>query len=250
MKRALNILAVVVLTVAVILLIRLFGVSLIEIPENGERPVFSAGDRVLVNKTAYGLRFCVGQGGVPVRWGMSPVQRGDWLAFNNPAATDVPLSRRDVFIGFCYAVPGDTLWVASSGNISCVRPKDCGKRKMIILPRKGRYVRITPDNIRWYQRVINNHEGIKAEIIGDSLCVGGHIVGKYRFMHDYYWVSSAAPQNHADSRTFGFVPFSHVIGKLTYVLYSWDKTRPWYARFRQDRLLMKVTHGYTQTNNE
>lgn len=250
MKKALNILAVVLLTVAVILLIRLFGVSLIEIPENGERPVFYAGDRVLVNKTAYGLRLSAGSKNEPTRWGACPVNRGDWLAFNDPSEIERPISRRDVFIGFCYAVPGDTLWVAPSGNISRICPNDTDAHKMVILPRKGRFVEITPDNILWYQRIINNHEGVRAELLGDSLCVGGHIVRKYRFMHDYYWMYSAAPQNHADSRTFGFVPFSHVIGKLTYVLYSWDRTRPWYARFRQDRVLMKVTHGYIQIDNE
>lgn len=247
MRRNLHILVVVLLTVAVILVCRLFWLSLIEVPEEGERPVFHAGDRVLVNKTAYGLRLPFTASGY-ARWGYAQPMVGEWVAFNNPAApAEVPVSRRDVFIGVCYAGPGDTLWIDAKGQI--LNAENIPERyrhvlKQVEIPRKGAYVAITPDNIRWYRQVISKHEGLQAEIKGDTLFVSGHAVKSYRFLNDYYWMTSATPFNHADSRLFGFVPYTHIIGRLSYVLYSWDSSRPWYARFRLDRMMMQVNHGY------
>ena len=39
-------------------------------------------------------------------------------------------------------------------------------------------------------------------------------------------MSSANERNHADSRTFGFVPDTYIIGRLSRILYSWDTKVP------------------------
>ena len=69
-----------------VVLVRGCWVSLIEIPEDGERPVFMAGDRVAVNRMAYGLRLSPMRWWGDVRWWAEPVPRGDWVAFNDPSA--------------------------------------------------------------------------------------------------------------------------------------------------------------------
>ena len=217
----------------------LCGVSLLEIPGDGCRPVFLPGDHVTVRRAAYGLRLTPMRWWGYVRWGSRPVERGEWVAFNDPSAADGYADEQDVFVGFCYAVPGDSLWVDRRGQVHRQRPagRDC---RMVELPRKDAYVTITPDNIHWYQRMINLHEGAYATIIADSLCVSGHFVPSFRFSHDYYWVAAASPRGGADSRTFGFVPETHIIGRLTRVLYSWDAEAPWYARLRFRRTMMQV----------
>ena len=65
-------------------------------------------------------------------------------------------------------------------------------------------------------------------------------MSSFRFSHDYYWMSSANERNHADSRTFGFVPDTYIIGRLSRILYSWDTEALWYARLRAHRTMMKV----------
>jgi signal peptidase I len=42
---------------------------------------------------------------------------------------------------------------------------------------------------------------------------------------DYYWLESINPQNPADSRHIGFVPESHIIGKVVSVLYNRNNIR-------------------------
>lgn len=37
---------------------------------------------------------------------------------------------------------------------------------------------------------------------------------------DYYWLESINKQNPADSRSFGFIPESHIIGRVVTVLYN------------------------------
>lgn len=232
-----------VLSVAAIgvVLIRRCWVFLVRIPEGGESPVFMAGDRVAVDCTAYGLRLS------PMRWwgyvrpGARNVPRDEWVAFNDPSEgghSGRDIDERDIFVGCCYAVPGDSIYMDSSGKVYRDRPRDrlC---RVVELPRKNAYVALTPDNVRWYCRMINLHEGGHAAVTRDTLRVSGYAVSSFRFTHDYYWMSSADERNHADSRTFGFVPDTYIIGRLSWILYSWDSTSPWYARLRVRRTMMR-----------
>lgn len=222
--------------------VRLCWVFLVEIPGDGARPVFLPGDRVAVNKTAYGLRLWPMSRLGYVRWGKGRPERGEWMAFNDPSVDSDSLQADEcaVFVGYCYALPGDSLWVDSLGGVHARCPADGRRCRVVELPRRNAYVAITPDNIRWYARMISLHEGVHAVVIADSLCVAGHFVPSFRFSHDYYWVSAARWQGGADSRTFGFVPDTHLIGRLTRVVYSWDAEAPWYARWRFRRTLMQV----------
>lgn len=139
---------------------------LIEIPEDGERPVFMAGDRVAVDRTAYGLRLSPMRWWGYMRWGTSPVPRGEWVAFNDPSAGGQDkryIDERDVFVGFCYAVPGDSLWIDSLGKVYRNRPRDHRPCRVVELPRRNAYVTLTPDNMQWYCRMINLHEGARAQ---------------------------------------------------------------------------------------
>lgn len=242
MKKTLKWMAVAVAALLLAVGVRLCWISLVEIPGHGGQPVFLPGDRVAVNKTAYGLRLWPMSRLGYVRWGECRPGRGEWMAFNNPAADSdsACADQEPVFVGFCYAVPGDSLWVDTAGGVHRRRPADGRRCRVVELPRKDAYVTITPDNIQWYARMINLHEGAHATVIADSLCVSGHFMPSFRFTHDYYWVSAASPRGGADSRTFGFVPDTHIIGRLTRVLYSWDTEAPWHSRLRLRRTMMKV----------
>lgn len=227
----------------VLAVLRCCCVGLVEIPGEGARPVFLPGDRVAVNKTAYGLRLWPMRRWGHVRWGAEKPQKGEWMAFNDPAAAaDGTPDEAPVFVAYCQALPGDSLWVDSAGGVHLSRPATAAGKtcRAVELPRKNAYVAITPDNVRWYAATISRHEGAKATVRGDSLFVDGQRVQSFRFSHDYYWVAAANPRGGADSRTFGFVPDTHLIGRLTRVVYSWDREAPWYARLRFRRMMMRV----------
>ena len=100
--------------VAVVLLLRGFAFTSCLIPSTGMENSIFQGERILVNKWSYGLR-------VPFmslfsyhRWCESPVRRQDIVVFNNPAGIRQPvIDRREIYIGRCIGVPGDTLFIDS-----------------------------------------------------------------------------------------------------------------------------------------
>ena len=244
--------------IVIIAAVKLCFVTLIKIPGDGEQPVFFAGDRVSLVRTAYGLRLSPMSWWGYVRIAPKRVSRGDYIAFNNPTDgchATTAVDRRDIFIARCEAVPGDSLWIDSTSFIRpennkidakftmhLTKPQGNIRSKMVTLPRKNELTAITPDNIQWYCHIINLHEGVKAKIIHDSLIINGCYTPAFRFLYDYYWMSSADKHNKADSRAFGFVPDAYIIGRLRRIVFSWNHNAPWYARLRTKRILKKVEH--------
>lgn len=55
---------------------------------------------------------------------------------------------------------------------------------------------------------------------------------------EYYWLESLKPSDTVDSRTFGFVPESHIIGKVCFIVYNIDEHRPWWNPFQKKRFCM------------
>lgn len=97
--------------VVIVLLLRSFLFTSYSIPSSGMENTFFQGDRILVNKWAYGLRTPLMALFSYHRWGYKRVERGEIAVFNDPASGKPIISRRGVFIGRCIGVPGDTLWV-------------------------------------------------------------------------------------------------------------------------------------------
>lgn len=227
-----------VTAVLAVVCVRLFFAMILVIPAEGERPALYAGDRVWVSRLAYGVRLPLSGWWGYRRVGTSAVSENDWVAFNNPAAgTGVPLERCEVFVGRCLGMPGDTLWFGVDGRPSRRRDGIRDDAWPVVVPAKGQKVKIEPWSARLYGQAVNGHERVKAAVIDDSLCVDGRMVSCYCFGQDFYWMSSSSDSVQAmDSRTFGFVPATHLIGRLTCVLYSLDPGVPWYESFRTDRV--------------
>lgn len=227
---------------AVAAAVRLFLVTVICIPSDGGRPVFEAGDRVTVCRMAYGVRLWPMSRWGGRRVGEKRVARGEWVAFNDPSdgtGGALPPDRREMLIGCCLAVPGDSLWTDSLGTVYLSRP--AGRRcRVAELPRKDAWVAVTPDNMHWYGRMLRLHEGLDAEVVAGRLRVDGRPVKSCRFRHDYYWMGAVEGQSLEGSGSFGFVPDDYVIGRLTHIVYSLDASLPWYARLRAGRLWKRV----------
>ncbi len=219
--------------ILLVVVVRVFFLMLAVIVGDGMEPVFLEGDRVAVNRWAYGLRSPFIQFTGYKRFHPLLPKHGDWVAFNAP---DTTVSLRpdtgEVCMGCLVALPGDTVWMGPHGKISSFPDFSVGRVWPVVVPGKEQEIRIRPWNAELYALTIRRFEGENEVCVrGDSLYVRGKRVETFDFQHDFYWMSSGNEQNIADSRTMGFIPECNVIGRMQMILYSLDGWSPRWERF-------------------
>jgi signal peptidase I len=105
----------------------------------------------------------------------------------------------------------------------------------LVMPKKGATVRISPENILLYERIIRNYEGNTLEMKENQLFINGEPADEYTFKMDYYFMLGDNRHNSADSRYWGFVPEDHIIGKPILVWLSLDQSKSFPMNIRWDR---------------
>ncbi|MEP2937193.1 MAG: signal peptidase I [Gilvibacter sp.] len=117
----------------------------------------------------------------------------------------------------------------------------------IYIPQKGATVEINTKTISLYKRIIEVYEGSEFGVdqtITESrnqVLLNGQPITEYTFLQDYYWMMGDNRNNSEDARTWGFVPYNHVIGKPVFVWMSWDGKGDGFAnKVRWERLFTTV----------
>ena len=111
--------------------------------------------------------------------------------------------------------------------------------KPLIVPGKGKALRVYPWNITLLRNTLVMHEGKQAEIKNDTLYIDGKPTQHCFFTKDYYWMASNNSVNLSDSRLFGFVPQDHIIGKAS-LWFSKEKGTGIFDGYRWNRFFQSV----------
>ena len=112
----------------------------------------------------------------------------------------------------------------------------------IYIPKENSTIQINKKNIPIYKRVIDVYENNDLKIKGDKIFINGIETDKYTFKQDYYWMMGDNRGNSQDSRSWGFVPFDHVVGKPIFTWLSIDYNKKGLNKIRWDRMFTTI-HG-------
>ena len=112
----------------------------------------------------------------------------------------------------------------------------------VYIPKKGTTIEINKDNIPIYERLIKIYENNDLYMLDSDVYINGIKTNQYTFKQDYYWLMGDNRSNSQDSRSWGFVPFDHVVGKPGFKWLSIYYNGKGFDKIRWDRMFTTV-HG-------
>lgn len=111
----------------------------------------------------------------------------------------------------------------------------------IWIPKRGETIALTPENVALYKRCIVNYENNTLTQSNGRIYLNGTPANSYTFKYDYYFMMGDNRHNSQDSRSWGFVPEDHIVGKPILVWLSLDKDKSLFkGGIRWNRLFRKV----------
>jgi signal peptidase I len=195
-------LVVVVVAIVVAVVVRSFVFETFYIPSGSMEPTLEPGDRIIVDKLSFDLH---------------PVVRGDIVVFRRPPGW--PPQYADL-VKRIIGLPGETLWV-HGGHVwvdtgACAVPGTC-TGPTINVPEAGPVGTVTTTvalrQLRepWLPRVDRGVTGP-----GPSAANGFSLVAPYRVPAGDYFVMGDNRTLSADSRYYGPVPRSDLVGEVVF----------------------------------
>jgi len=97
----------------------------------------------------------------------------------------------------------------------------------IEIPKKGETITLSPQNISLYRRLITNYENNTLEESNGKYIINGKETTTYTTKYNYYWMMGDNRHRSQDSRYWGFVPETHVVGKASLIWFSWNDGPRW-----------------------
>ncbi|MCZ2223093.1 MAG: S26 family signal peptidase [Chitinophagales bacterium] len=102
----------------------------------------------------------------------------------------------------------------------------------IYIPKAGTTVELNKTTLPLYHRLITNYEKHTLIEKGNEILIDGKQATTYTFKYNYYWMMGDNRHNSQDSRFWGFVPETYVVGRASMIWFSWDKGPRWKRFFK------------------
>ena len=189
-----------------VLVLRSFIVEPFRIPSGSMMPTLLAGDFILVNKFAYGIRLPV------VDTKIIPVglpERGDVLVFRYPKNPSIDYIKRVI------GLPGDK--VAYYNKQLFINGEPATQTGLGVYDAVGAGVSMAGAQVRSEDLI-----GIQHSILIDTQ--RGSVEGEFKVPEGRYFVMGDNRDNSNDSRYWGFVPEENLVGKAFMIWMNWDAT--------------------------
>ncbi|WP_439505915.1 S26 family signal peptidase [Sediminibacterium sp.] len=102
----------------------------------------------------------------------------------------------------------------------------------LTIPQKGKSIVLNQNNISLYRRLITVYEHNTLEEKNGQFIINGKVVNSYTPQYNYYWMMGDNRHRSQDSRFWGFVPETHIVGKASLIWFSWNKGPRWDRLFK------------------
>ncbi len=214
-------------------LLKVFVVDVSRVPSGSMVPALLPGDYVVVSRVAYGVglppRLPLLDVRLPteLRWWYRSPHRWDIVVLDFPGLPgqrhpDTP----QYFIKRVVGLPGDTLWFAGDtlviNHTAYWLPGMREQPRRIVVPYRGMVLRLAPQTAEQWLSLLQR-EGVQVELRGGVVYRDGSPVDSYTVQQDYFFVMGDNYRTSWDSRHWGVVPRSAVIGKAVAIFYSRDE---------------------------
>lgn len=113
----------------------------------------------------------------------------------------------------------------------------------IWIPRKGESIELNEHNLAVYKRCIKNYENNTLEEKDGKIYINAEEATSYTFKYDYYFMMGDNRHCSADSRSWGFVPEDHIVGKPILIWLSLDKDRSFFDGGVRWNRLFRMVHA-------
>jgi signal peptidase I len=252
----------ILITLIAALILKLFVVEAYRIPSTSMENTLQVGDFLLVNKLAYGLHTphripftstSLSSFTLPL---FRSVHRGDVVVFEFPGnRNEVKPSESVNYIKRCIGLPGDTIEIRFgkvfvNGNETnfpvqgrrTIHTTDNTVRRNpemfpegsafsdvhygpVVVPKQGDSIKIDPATFSQW-KIFVEREGHTVQFNIDTIFIDGKALSSYCVQQNYYFVLGDNRDNSMDSRYWGFVPDTHLIGEALLIYWSWDPEVP------------------------
>ena len=110
----------------------------------------------------------------------------------------------------------------------------------IKIPKAGDKLVLNMSNISLYRDLLEKYENCSITVSGDSIFINNKHLQSYYLKHNYYFVLDDNRDNAKDSRHWGFLPESHIIGKVSFVIFSFNSSEKKAIRWNR---FFKILHN-------
>jgi signal peptidase I len=256
-------LLVLLFTALIATFIKAFVLEAFRIPSASMQDTLQIGDFIFVNKFIYGIPTLKNLPflGTPIPYlrtpGLKSIHRGDIIVFEFPGERDdivppakinyikrcvglagdtVEIFNKEVFVnGYTFTLPhrntppGPSRYIPRE-PLASIFPRESRFNPdyygPIIVPKKGMFINLTPDNIaEWFTFIGREGHQVSTDQNG-TISIDDQPTDYYIVERDYLFVLGDNRDNSLDSRYWGFVPVENVIGQAMMIYWSWDTSVP------------------------